>query len=1005
MKQSDRASKKKVGTTGQSVLRHSTLLLATAVLVAWTSAQASPFRNLRLPFTQPDGTRIEITGSGDEFYAVFETQDGFTVVFDQGLRAYCFGQITGDGQLVSTGRQVHLSDPAALGLVKHLRMPRSARKQQVAERRQRWESGTEVDKRWESIKAARRSYDAAIKEGLQLAPPSFTTTGLRLGLTLLIDFDDDPATVPQAEIINFCNGDAYSGFGNNGSVKKYFQDNSNGVLTYSNVVTVYVRIPNSLHSKSWYNDTSLDSGSQGNLLVRDALTILKALPNYTTEILPRLQNLTVDENNRVVACNVFFAGGNSGVWSKGLWPHSWSLREVGAQELSPGGKKVYRYQITNIGTSLELGTFCHENGHMLCGYPDIYDYDYDSEGGAGVFCLMNSGGHGNNPTQVCAYLKRASGWVTTTELDTSSSLTATLTAAAAAGANFNHFYRFQKPGVPTEYFLIECRENSGRDANLSASGIAIWHIDEEGDKNDQRMAPNTAHQNYEVTLVQADNQWDFELNANDGDAMDLYYSGNAAAAYSNEFSDTSSPNAHWWDGSESGVAFHSFTAPATTMSFQVGHAPAAPQIVTQPQSQTAIAGSAVTFTVTAVGTPVLAYQWYFNGAPIAGANARSCTVQSATDADQGNYRVRVSNGIGSADSQTATLTVVQGVSLAAALDTAGLVWTTGGNAPWTGQLVTTHDGTDAAQSMTISHNEESWLETTIANGPGLLSFWWKVSSEGGWDYLEFLIDGVVQSERLSGEVDWECMNYNIPAGNHVVRWRYSKDEAVSAGEDRGWVDQVSFVPEGPIVPLGEALDGPDLTWTTGGTAPWSGQTGITHDRLDAGQSGMISDSQDTWMQTTMTTGPGTLTFWWKVSSEPGYDFLEFYLDDVLQSGRIAGEVDWTQQTYSLNAGSHTLRWRYAKDQAVSAGQDRAWVDQVAFVPATTQPPVLASPRYLAGGVFQCDITGSRDSTYVVFGSTDLKTWTPLVTNTAPFTFTDDRAAQFPFRLYRARSNP
>ena len=128
--------------------------------------------------------------------------------------------------------------------------------------------------------------------------------------------------------------------------------------------------------------------------------------------------------------------------------------------------------------------------------------------------------------QICAYLKRASGWSTTTELDASSSLTATL--SAPPGRNFNHFYRYQKPGVPTEYFLIECREANGRDANLPASGIAIWHIDELGDHSDQRMVPNTSHQNYEVTLVQADNRWDFELNFNDGDWYDLYYSGNGA---------------------------------------------------------------------------------------------------------------------------------------------------------------------------------------------------------------------------------------------------------------------------------------------------------------------------------------------------------------------------------------------------------------------------------------------------------------------------------------------
>ncbi len=979
------------------------LLLAAATFVAWTPVQASPFRDRPVQFTQPDGTTVQLSGTGDEFYAVFETLDGFTVAFDEALKAYCFAAPGAEGQLVSTGQQVHLADPAALGLPKHLRVSKEVRARQVSERWQRWDAGMQIQNRWEAIKTARREYEAAIKLGPQPAPPSFTTTGVKIGLTLLIDFDDDPATVPQGEIVNFCNGNNYSGFGNNGSVKKYFQDNSNGLLTYSNVVTIYIRIPASLHLKSWYNDTTQDFGRQGNLLVRDAVAVMKALPNYTSQILPTFQDVTVDANNQVVAFNVFFAGADSGRWSYGLWPHSWSLQQVGAQELSPGGKSVYRYQITNIGNSLELGTFCHENGHMLCGLPDVYDYDGDSRGGAGVFCLMNSGGHGSNPAQICAYLKRASGWATTTELTSASSLTATV--SATAGTDFNHFYRYQKPGVSTEYFLVECRNASGRDANLPASGVAIWHIDELGNKNDQRMAPNTLHQNYEVTLVQADNDWDFELDVNSGDSADLYYSGNIAAGYANELSDTSSPNAHWWDGSASGVLFRSFTAQGTTMSFQVGQANTAPQITAQPQSQTVIANTSVSFSVTAMGAPVLTYQWYRNTAPINAANAATYTIANATEADQGNYWVRVSNGLGSADSQPATLTVVQGVSLAAALDTTGLVWTTGGDGPWMGETTTTHDGTDAAQSMTISHNEESWLETTVANGPGQLSFWWKVSSEFMWDYLEFLVDGVAQDGQISGEVDWQAMNYTIPAGSHTLRWRYVKDSSVSAGQDRAWVDQVSFVPDGAGIPLAQALDAPGLNWNTGGTASWFGETAVTHDGVDAAQSGPISGSQESWVETTMNTGSGTLSFWWKVSSEASYDFFEFYLDGTLQSGRISGEVNWTQQTYNLGSGSHTLRWRYAEDGSVSMGQDRAWLDQVTFVPSGVQVPTIGSARYLPGGLFQCDITGSPGAAYVVLGSTNLRTWTPLATNTAPFTFTDPLAGQFPARVYRVRSGP
>jgi len=62
------------------------------------------------------------------------------------------------------------------------------------------------------------------------------------------------------------------------------------------------------------------------------------------------------------------------------------------------------------------------------------------------------------------------------------------------------------------------------------------------------LTPNTAHSNYEVTLVQADNLWHFENNNRNVDSEDLYYYGNASDSYTNTFSDNSSPNAHWWMG-------------------------------------------------------------------------------------------------------------------------------------------------------------------------------------------------------------------------------------------------------------------------------------------------------------------------------------------------------------------------------------------------------------------------------------------------------------------------
>src|SRR5690606_12306965 len=101
---------------------------------------------------------------------------------------------------------------------------------------------------------------------------------------------------------------------------------------------------------------------------------------------------------------------------------------------------------------------------------------------------------------------------------------------------------------------------------------------------------------------------------------------------------------------------------------------------------------------------------------------------------------------------------------------------------------------------------------------------------------------------------------------------------------------------------------------------------------DALQSGVTAHSGETWVQTTVT-GPGTLTFWWKVSSESDYDWLEFSIDGTLQSGRISGNVDWTKKTYTLAAGAHTLRWRYSKDGSVVSGSDAAWLDEVVWTPS------------------------------------------------------------------------
>ena len=88
----------------------------------------------------------------------------------------------------------------------------------------------------------------------------------------------------------------------------------------------------------------------------------------------------------------------------------------------------------------------------------------------------------------------------------------------------------------------------------------------------------------------------------------------------------------------------------------------APQITSDPASQTVIEGSSVALSVSAVGG-TLGYQWYKEGWPIPGATAAVLNFANITAADAGNYQVSVHNEAGATASRLATLTVVVPVTV------------------------------------------------------------------------------------------------------------------------------------------------------------------------------------------------------------------------------------------------------------------------------------------------------------------------------------------------------
>jgi uncharacterized repeat protein (TIGR02543 family) len=213
-------------------------------------------------------------------------------------------------------------------------------------------------------------------------------------------------------------------------------------------------------------------------------------------------------------------------------------------------------------------------------------------------------------------------------------------------------------------------------------------------------------------------------------------------------------------------------------------------------------------------------------------------------------------------------------------------------------------------------------------GPGAVNLKPSITS-GVWSSGNTVLTLNFPSQQTSG-------SYQLVLGPQVqssTGTLLDQDQDTNPGEST----QDRYTASFSILTLADALDATGFTWSTSGNANWFAQTTTIRDGADSAQSGSIGDNQSSSVQTALT-GPGTLTFYWKVSSESNFDFLEFHINDVLQTGaaaRISGEAGWAQVSVPIAAGSQTVRWTYDKDGSASSGSDAAWLDQVVYTPSSS----------------------------------------------------------------------
>ncbi|MGH9280825.1 MAG: M6 family metalloprotease domain-containing protein [Acidimicrobiales bacterium] len=482
-----------------------------------------------LTFGEKDGNEVKLRVFGDEHYARYETVDGFTAVYDSEYGKYCYARIAA-GALRSTG--VFVTEPPPARLEPHLKESPEVVQSRAEARRMR-----------RAAVAGGRPRDAVVRvfgPNQGLLAGRVLSSGSVTGLTILVNFRDVTSTVTKDDVDALLNADDYTRNGNVCSAREYFRRVSSGKLDYRNVVVGPYTLS---RNRAFYVN---------NLLVEEALGLAVDDGLDLTRFDSRDEGI-------VDALNVMYAGQTQ--YNGDLWPHNWHI------DLQFGGVSTDLYLLTSLGRTprdLSIGTFCHENGHLLCRFPDMYDYgerdgDNAPSAGIGSYCLMGSGNHldsGRSPSPVCSYLRDLAGWCDN-EVDLSPAGSYDVT-----HGDYNTVFKYRTT-KPNEYFLVENRSQLGLDRALPASGLAVYHCDIFGSNELQDGTPS---RHYQCALLQADGRRDLEQDPeNQGDATDLF-DGTAGVVLSS----TSNPHSRAWDGSVSGLVMTDISPPGETISFAAG---------------------------------------------------------------------------------------------------------------------------------------------------------------------------------------------------------------------------------------------------------------------------------------------------------------------------------------------------------------------------------------------------------------------------------------------------
>lgn len=525
-------------------------IITLLILIMALPSMAVPARRGPHRLVQPDGTSFIAILQGDEFTRIRKTEQGHAIIQDSD-GWWCYASFDSQCRRHNTGWRVGSQAPQDV-----LSASRNIPYDLLAEKARQ--------KRAEASRMQRAA------GSLPRLAPFQSEAGIiqeKHGLVILAQFNDVKFRYTKEDFERLLTEEGYNVNGSTGSAKDYFNAQFNGKVNFDFDVSDIVTVSG---NRAYYGANDADGNDKNpEELVIEACQLADVNIDFS---------LYDDDNDGIVDnVFVFYAGEDEAESSSEdcIWAHAWYIYSGAGKNLHLDGCRIDRYACASEisgGNLTFIGTFCHEYSHTF-GLPDMYDTDYETDGmSAGLWnttSLMDGGNYNNKgrtPPYFNAIEREILGISQTILIE-----------------NDGHFklnpinesdicYRLNTDNEG-EYYLFECRKDSGWDAYIGGNGMLVYHIDKTEVKLERwnfYNNVNTRSTHQCADLVEADSRQDSFTDFNAyatalGKNKGLFFPYGEV----NSISPDKNPSLKYWSGKECNISVTGITRNGDMVEFNI----------------------------------------------------------------------------------------------------------------------------------------------------------------------------------------------------------------------------------------------------------------------------------------------------------------------------------------------------------------------------------------------------------------------------------------------------